>query len=153
MTKPISTKVHGMADYSTAGLLLSAPFIFGYELDSAEALVPMGLGGMTTVASLCTDYEMGVVPMIDMKTHIALDVMNGLFLAASPFIFGFSRKGVKNWLPHVLIGLGECAVALMTDTSKTTTGQPAPSIEGRTQLEGYQPRGSRRTTPSMQGAH
>lgn len=152
MNKPISTKVHGMADYGTAGMLLSAPLIFGYELDSPEALVPMGLGGMTTVASLCTDYEMGAIPLISMKTHIMLDVMNGLFLAASPFIFGFSRKGVKNWLPHVLLGLGEVATALLTETTPRA-GQPAPSIHGRTQLEGYQPRGARRTSPSLQGVH
>lgn len=139
MKKPISTKVHGMADYGTAGLLLSAPFLFGYDLDSPEALVPMSIGGMTLLASLCTDYEMGVTPIIGMKTHLSLDVMNGLLLAASPFLFGFARK---TWLPHVLIGLGEVATALMTQTeSSRDVGQPAPVVDGHVQLEGYQSHG------------
>jgi hypothetical protein len=139
-----------MADYGSAGLLLSAPFLFGYELDSPEAIVPMSLGGMTTIASLCTDYEMGAVPLISMKTHLTLDVMNGLLLAASPFLFGFAKR---TWLPHVLLGLGEVMTALMTqtETSDEMVGQPAPSVEGRTQLEGYQPRGTRK--PSLQGIH
>ena len=153
MNKPISTKVHGMADYGSAALLLSAPLIFGYELDSPEALVPMGLGGMTTVASLCTDYEMGVAPVISMDTHLTLDVMNGLFLAASPFIFGFAKKGIKSWLPHGLLGLGEVLIARMTQSTPRRVGQVAPSIEGRTQLEGYQPRGKRRTSEVLQGVH
>jgi hypothetical protein len=154
MTKPISTKVHGMADYGTAGLLLSAPIIFGYELDSPEAIVPMSLGAMTIGASMMTDYELGVTPVIGMKTHLTLDVMNGLFLAASPFLFGFKRRrSIGSWLPHVLIGLSEIAIAMMTETTTSRdVGQPAPSVEGRTQLEGYQPRGAR-STRQMQGVH
>lgn len=146
MNKPISTKVHGMADYGTAGLLLSAPFLFGYDLDSPEAIVPMSIGSMTLVASLCTDYEMGVAPVIDMKTHLGLDVLNGLLLASSPFLFGFAKR---TWLPHVLLGLGEVATALMTQTEPSqNVGQPAPVVKGRTQLEGYQPHGKRNGSKS-----
>jgi hypothetical protein len=153
MNKPISTKVHGMVDYGTAGLLLSAPLIFGYDLDSPEAMVPMSLGVMTIGASAMTDYEMGFTPLMSMKAHLALDVMNGLFLAASPFIFGFKRKSIGSWLPHVLLGIGEIMTAMMTQTTPSShVGQPAPTVHGRTKLEGYQPRSSR-STSQLQGVH
>ncbi len=152
MNKPISTKVHGVVDYGTAGLLLSAPLIFGYELDSPEALVPMSLGAMTIGASAMTDYEMGLTPVMSMKTHLTLDVMNGLFLAASPFIFGFKKKSAMSWLPHVLLGLGEVMIAMMTQTMPANdVGQRAPSVHGRTQLEGYQRTSS--TTRSLRQVH
>lgn len=140
MTKPISTEVHGIVDYSTSGLLIGAPFLFGYELDSPEAIVPMSLGALTIGASMMTDYELGMTPVISMKTHLTIDVMNGLFLAASPFIFGFYKKSAMNWLPHVILGVGEVAAALLTETRTSyDVGQPAPKAAGRTKLQGYQP--------------
>ena len=151
MTKPISTKAHGMVDYGTAAMLLSTPLLLDTEGFGAEKIVPMSLGGMTLIASLCTDYELGAMPLIDMKTHLALDVMNGLLLAASPFLFGFSKK---TWLPHVLMGLGEVATALMTETERgDKTGQPARRVGGRTKLEGYQPRSERAGSRYVEGVH
>lgn len=151
MAKPISTKVHGMVDYGTAGLLLSTPLLLDTDGFGAEKIVPMSLGGMTLLASLCTDYELGVLPLIDMKTHLALDVMNGMLLAASPFLFGFSKK---TWLPHVLMGLSEIATALTTQTERgDRVGQPARTVGGRTQLEGYQPRRETVGSRYSEGVH
>lgn len=147
MNKPISTKVHGMVDYASAAMLMTAPYFLS-EDGGPEQTVPMALGAMTTVASLCTDYEMGVFPLISMKTHITLDIMNGLFLAASPFLFGFSKR---TWLPHVLTGLGEVMTALMTETEPESVGQPTRKVGGKTQLEGYQRRVER--SGSLQGVH
>ena len=115
----ISTKTHGMLDYTTSAALMAAPLLLDMD-GGAATWVPTLLGGSTTLASLMTDYELGVIPMISMETHLMLDIGSGIFLAASPFLFGSYKKGIKNWLPHVLVGLMEVCVALMTDPSTNT---------------------------------
>jgi hypothetical protein len=103
----LSTKVHGMIDYPTALTQLGvAPL-----MDGAESTTMLVSGAMSLINSLCTDYELGVVPLYSMRTHLIMDGINGALLALSPFVFGFSRK---RWWPHVAIGLLEICAALLT---------------------------------------
>jgi hypothetical protein len=66
--------------------------------------------------SLLTDYEFGVVRVIPMPAHLAIDATSGALVAASPWLFGFAERGPRYRLSHVLIGLSEVLAAL---TSKT----------------------------------
>jgi hypothetical protein len=58
-----------------------------------------------------TDYEMGASRRITMRTHLALDLISGVLLAASPWIFGFSDYVYG---PHLVVGLMEIVVSLTT---------------------------------------
>jgi hypothetical protein len=78
----------------------------------AETVIPVALGAGTVLYSLLTDYEMGAARVIPMPVHLGLDIASGLFLAASPWLFGFSKKV---WAPHVAVGLMEVATALLTE--------------------------------------
>lgn len=109
----ISTQMHGVADYVTSVALIAAPMLINERKRSPESIIPMALGAGTLVTSLMTDYEMGVSKTIKMPVHLGIDMASGLFLAASPWIFGFSNK---TWVPHVAIGLMEVAIALTTET-------------------------------------
>ena len=116
----ISTKTHGILDYLVGIILISAPWIFGFARNGAETWVPVILGAGAILYSLLTNYEMGVSKTISMRTHLALDVASGIFLAASPWIFGFNDYV---YLPHLILGLGEIAVATLTN--------PYPSYENK----------------------
>lgn len=109
----INTRAHGYMDYLMAVLLISSPWLFDFNRGGAETWVPVALGIMTILYSLMTDYELGAVPSLSMRTHLAIDVVSGIFLAASPWIFDFSEY-VKT--PHLVLGLVEVATALMTKT-------------------------------------
>src|SRR3954454_19076059 len=54
-----------------------------------------------------------------------MDVLAGIVLAASPWIFGFADEGTAAWLPHLVFGLGLLAAGLMTqrerETARTST--------------------------------
>jgi len=114
--KFLSTKVHGILDYLMGAVLIASPWIFGFKRDNAgaEAWVPILLGIGMILYSVMTDYEYGLTDNISMRSHIVLDIIGGLFLAASPWIFGFSEMV---YLPHVILGALEVGAALMTQTS------------------------------------
>ena len=107
----IPTRVHGMLDYVVAIFLIAMPWVFGFA-DHAEARwVPVALGIATIIYSLFTDYEYGLIRRIPFKTHLVLDTINGVVLAASPWLFGFSEY---IYLPHLLVGLMELGVVLLS---------------------------------------
>ena len=107
----IPTRVHGIIDYLTGVILIAAPFIFGFADGTAAQWLPMLLGGMTIAMSLLTRYELSIVKVIPLPVHLVVDVATGLLLAASPWLFGFADR---IWWPHLLVGLMEVAVPLLT---------------------------------------
>ena len=108
----IPTKVHGVVDYATSGALLAAPELFRLKDVRSSALTPRVAGAAATAYSALTDYELGVVKALPMKAHLALDAASGALLAASPWVLGNRKHGVRHWLPHTVVGLSEVAVAL-----------------------------------------
>lgn len=109
----IPTRVHGMADYVIGILLIAAPWLFGFADGGAEQWVPVILGAGVILYSLMTDYELGVMKAIPMSMHLMLDIGGGIFLAVSPWLFGFADE---IWWPHVIVGLLEIGAGLMTKT-------------------------------------
>jgi hypothetical protein len=109
----IPTRIHGIADYLLGLLLVAVPWLFGFADGGAETWVPVVLGVGVVLYSLLTDYELGLVRRIPMRTHLMLDLAGGVVLAASPWVFGFADRV---WLPHLVFGLLEIGAALFTRT-------------------------------------
>jgi hypothetical protein len=109
----VPTRAHGVLDYGAGLLLTFSPWIFNFNYGGAETWIPFILGALAIVASLFTDYELSLSKNIPMKTHLTLDLLSGVFLLASPWIFGFADTV---YLPHVLFGLLEIGASLTTKT-------------------------------------
>lgn len=109
----IPTRVHGYIDYLFGILLIASPWLFGFAVGGVAQWLPVVLGASVIVYSLLTDYELGLSPTISMPVHLGIDVLGGILLAASPWLFGFAD--VVFW-PHLVFGLVEIATALMTKT-------------------------------------
>ncbi|MGR3455910.1 SPW repeat domain-containing protein [Pseudooceanicola sp.] len=107
----IGTKTHGILDYVTGLLLLVAPYLFGFANGGVAQWLPQILGAMTILMSLFTDYELAVARKIPLRAHLGIDMMSGALLAASPWLFGFADL---IWWPHLLVGLTEIVVPLVT---------------------------------------
>lgn len=110
----IPTRIHGILDYLMGILLIAAPWIFNFNRGGAETYVPVILGAGVIMYSLLTDYELGVVKKIPMNLHLSLDIFGGVFLAVSPWLFGFSDYV---YLPHLIFGILEIGASLMTHTA------------------------------------
>ncbi len=119
----LSTRVHGMIDYATGALLIVAPWLFGFADGTAAQWVPMVIGAGILVMSFVTDYELSLTRIIPMGAHLAVDGLGGALLAVSPWLFGFADR---TYWPHLIIGIAEIGVSLVTrtrpDTTSATTG-------------------------------
>ena len=118
----IPTRVHGILDYLVGALLIAAPWLFDFADGGAKQWVPVALGAGAILYSLFTDYEMGVSRQLSMRTHLLLDLMSGILLAASPWLFGFADEV---YVPHLVLGLLEIGASLMTKRepeNRTSTG-------------------------------
>lgn len=114
--KFIPTRVHGILDYLVGIVLIAAPWMLGFAEGGAETIVPVVLGAGLILYSLFTDYELGAVRVIPMSTHLVLDVIGGILLAISPWLFNFDNVVVA---PHLIIGLLEIGAGVMTYTIPT----------------------------------
>lgn len=117
----ISRRVHGILDYIAGLLLIFSPNIFGFATGGAEQRVAVILGIAVLVYSLLTNYEYGLFKVISFRAHLTLDVISGLLLAVSPWVFQFSDRV---WLPHLVLGLLEVGAVLMTRTAASEHGTP-----------------------------
>ena len=116
--KIIPTFVHGIADYIGGVALLAAPNLFGFsEMGGAAVWIPRILGIIIILQSLATNYELGVIKMLPMKMHLMNDYIASLFLAVSPWVFGFSDEPDYVWMPHLVVGLLVFGLTLLTETT------------------------------------
>ncbi len=114
----ITTRTHGVLDYLVGALLIALPYIFHFADRSAAQYVPMVLGAFTIVYAFFTNYELGPIRLIPMPVHLAIDVLSGIVLAVSPWVFGFAPFV---YLPHLILGISEILIA--------STTSPRTSIE------------------------
>lgn len=101
--KFINPKVHGVLDYLAVVFLFAAPSLFGYSgqaatLAYAAAILQLSL-------SLMTAYPLGVFKAIPFPIHGMIELSLGLFLAISPWVFGFDEFAAPRNL-YLLTGLG-----------------------------------------------
>ncbi|HLT09163.1 MAG TPA: SPW repeat protein [Cyclobacteriaceae bacterium] len=118
--KPINRKTHGYLDYLVGALLIAAPWLFNFYEGGIESWIPIILGAGAILYSLITDYELGITGIIPMRTHLKIDMVSGLLLAASPWLFGFADNVF--W-PHLLFGILEIVVPLLTKPGSQYIGK------------------------------
>eukprot|EP01031_Cornospumella_fuschlensis_P012107 gene12107-14805_t len=107
----IPTRLHGVLDYVVGLALIFAPMLLGFANGGPAQFVPQMLGVAAIGLALVTDYELGLLRLLPMQVHLALDFASGLLLLTSPWLFGFAD--VVAW-PHVLFGLLEIGVVLLS---------------------------------------
>ncbi len=89
---PIPAFVHGLLEYVAGALLIAAPFLFGFDSDTATA-VAIVAGVLILVVTSSTALPTGLIKSIPVQAHVILDYLLAAALIASPFLFGFSDEG------------------------------------------------------------
>jgi predicted Kef-type K+ transport protein len=89
---PVPAFVHGIVEYLAAALFIAAPFLFGFESDTATA-VSIVVGVLVLAVTASTALPTGLIKSIPVQAHAVIDFLLAATLIASPFIFGFSDDG------------------------------------------------------------
>lgn len=107
----ITSRIHAVLDYLVGALLIVAPYVLGFATRGPEQWIAQVLGAATIVMALMTRYEFSIAKVIPLPAHLVVDAASGVFLAVSPWVFGFADF---IWWPHVLVGLTEIAVVTLS---------------------------------------
>jgi hypothetical protein len=121
----IPTKLHGILDYLYVLALFFVPNVFGFSSNSADTYVTDIVACTVLVYSILTKYELGIFKNIPMKIHLLLDLIVGILLAASPWIFAFADVVYK---PHLFFGLFAIAAALFSKKSSKQINESTYSV-------------------------
>jgi hypothetical protein len=117
----IPSRVHGVLDYTTGVLLILAPRLFGFAEGAASQVLVL-LGVATIFYSLLTRYELGLLHVLPLRAHLRLDLIAGVFVAISPWLFGFADV---IWQPHVVVGLFGVGASLLTRRTSAVAESPS----------------------------
>src|SRR3954470_13077602 len=105
---------HAFFDYALGAFLIASPHLFGFAfIGGAVSWVSRVLGIMLLLQAMLTDYELGLVPMLLIATHLLADFLVGGILIAAPWVFAFNEN-VPATLTHVIGGLAVIFLTTMT---------------------------------------
>ena len=113
MTKPISTKMHGVLDYLTIATFLTLPRAMGWNKSLTNAMTTLALGKLGY--TLMTRHELGLVKLIPMQAHLVMDAIGGATLAALPHLCDEDDDTAT--VACAALGLFDIAAAPMTETA------------------------------------
>ena len=130
----IPSRVHGALDYLSGLLFIASPWLFDFADGGPAQWIPILVGATILLTSLFTDYELSLTKQVPLPVHLSIDVLGGILLASSPWLFGFADQV---YLPHLLFGLAEIGAGLLTrrvpdyraSTTTTHDGPHPPSSD------------------------
>jgi hypothetical protein len=115
--KIISDTTHGIIDYITVAIFVLAPMLFG--LTGLAAMLAYALAVIHLGMTLLTDMPLGLIKLIPMNLHAAVEMMVGPVLIigslAAPSLSGGGRAF------FAIAGISICGVWLLSSyTTKST---------------------------------
>lgn len=125
----ISSRVHTWIGLVVGLVLVVAPWLLDFDEHVAPRVVAVAVGIWIVVNELATTSPASPLKIVPMRVHVVVDVVTGVFLAASPWLFGFADLTERAWVPHVVAGVLVAGYALVTDTSDATTAAGADGMD------------------------
>jgi hypothetical protein len=109
---PIPRFLHGVIEYAYGVIFVAAPFLFGFDEDTAVFLsILVGIGFLVFAAS--TEGPTGMVNQITLTLHVIADYAIVVLLIAAPFLFDFSGEAASTAF-FLIMGMGFLMVCIGT---------------------------------------
>src|SRR5689334_24238684 len=108
----ISTQTHGLIDYVTGAAISMLPGFFKCGPKATAIFEAAGIGA--SAYSMLTDYERGMIRVIPMEAHLAMDAVSGMGLMAASLLLKDEKPQVRCLMGCV--GLFEVMAAAKTQT-------------------------------------
>ncbi|WP_164122931.1 MULTISPECIES: SPW repeat protein [Sphingobacterium] len=122
MKKIIPRVFHACIDYSLVSLLLAGPSIFISNYGVSAKCVSLFIGVFLALMNLFTAYEGGIIRLVNIRIHLLIEKLAGIFLIISPWLFDFSGQ---TFLFHVFAGLVLFGIGVFTHVD--TPSELSPS--------------------------
>lgn len=113
--KFLSSKVHTIIGVIVGIALIFAPQLFGFSDNQTASMVPIYVGIFIIISELITTSRISPLKLVPMRIHLVLDYLTGIFLALSPWLFGFANAPANAWVPHLVVGILVVGYALVTN--------------------------------------
>jgi hypothetical protein len=120
---PIPIAAHAASEPLLAALWLLAPFLLGFDDDTARTLAWI-VGGAILLVGLTTRWRLALVKLIPLRMHQMLDLGMGAFLILAPFLFGFGDESAPT-IFFIVLGAGQLLAAILT------RWEPLAGVPGR----------------------
>jgi len=123
MNRPISTRTHGMIDYAWATTAGALPAMMNGATATSRLVRQAGTAG--GLNAMMTNYEAGIMRVMPMKGHLAIDFVMSATLMMSPFFLPRSER--RYAAVPVLLGVVGFLASILTETTS-----PNERVEGFT---------------------
>ena len=101
---PISLQTHAILDAALLGLMLIAPWLFGYTQHAGTTQWSVALFFIGMGLNIVTDYPLGLIRKLPMKFHRMVEMTSpGIFILV-PWLF-FGDAGAMPWVATI-VGVG-----------------------------------------------
>ncbi len=111
----ISPSVHALIDYLVVVFLIAAPFLFGFS--PFVATMTWIIAGIHFLLTILTKFPGGFIKVIPLRIHGLIELIVGIALLFSPWIFGFAENAVdKNF--YLAFGGAVLLVWILTDYAR-----------------------------------
>jgi hypothetical protein len=118
----ISPKAHSIIGLLVGIALIFAPQIFRFsDVGGAAVTVPRVIGVIVILSELTMRGNILWRGMVPIKMHLMGDILLGLILALSPWLWSFSDEKANAWVPHLIVGIALIGSSLMTRNTLTRT--------------------------------
>ena len=118
----ISPWLHGLIDYSSAMKMALLPRVFGWRPELTRAMDAAAAG--SALYSVATDYELGAVPALTMRQHLAIDTALGIGFIAAAALLRNEPASVR--LPLLGFGVVALTAASLTDAGPESDDDVVP---------------------------
>jgi len=119
--------MHGIIDYLLGATLIAAPFVLGFDSNTATTVcVVAGIAELGV--AMTTAWSRGIIKLIPPGVHGMIDYVFVLALIAAPFIFAFTDDDTATAF-FVIVGIGGLAIVAATrfvpdEPTRVATARP-----------------------------
>ncbi|MGI8536249.1 MAG: SPW repeat domain-containing protein [Mycobacteriales bacterium] len=114
--------VHSAVEYAAAVLFLLAPFLFGFDSETAK-WTSIALGVLVLLVAVISRGKLGLTQSLPTSAHATLDYVLAVLLVLAPFVLGFADdKAAVTFF--VLLGVAHAGLSLLT-SFPLREGEPA----------------------------
>ena len=110
--KFFNPRVHGYLDYVVVAWFVAAPSVFGFS--GLPALISYALSVVHLLVTLFTAFPLGMVKIIPLKIHGAIEFVVSFTLMALPWLLGFASI-MPARIFYIASGVAIFIVWLITD--------------------------------------